>query len=249
MLKKWKKNCFFLILLLPCLAQAALPKGFVYLGSVDPNIQQAIRYAGYHNFIGRPITGYGRPVCILTQPAAESLENAEKMLLASGYSLKVYDCYRPQRAVDDFYTWSKNPKDQLMKAEFYPRTDKAKLFDLGYIALQSGHSRGSTVDLTLVPLPLKPEALYTPGQKLEACYAPYKQRFQDNSIDMGTGYDCLDVTAHVNNPSISRQAYQNRLLLRKVMIENGFVPYDNEWWHFTLKNEPYPKRAFDFPVR
>lgn len=244
----FKKAVLCCILLFPVLTEA-LPSGFVYLSNVDPSIQQAMRYAGYHNFVGRPVTGYARSVCIVTRPTAEALKKVQKTLLTAGYSLKVYDCYRPQRAVSDFYTWSQNPAEQATKAEFYPRVAKQQLFDLGYIARQSGHSRGSTIDLTIVPLPLQPEATYTPGQKLVACYAPQKKRFQDNSIDMGTGYDCLDSAAHVNNKLVTRQEYQNRQLLRNVMIKNGFVPYDNEWWHFTLKNEPYPNQAFDFLVK
>lgn len=244
------QKCRVLILLLcggPIVAQA-LPQGFVYLSAVDPSIQQEMRYAGDHNFIGRPIKGYQQASCILTKPAAEALKSVQKKLLARGYSLKVYDCYRPQMAVNDFANWSQMPQQTTMQAEFYPRTPKAQLFALGYIAYQSGHSRGSTVDLTIVPLPVKAEPRYQSGQKLAACYAPYTIRYLDNSIDMGTGYDCLDSSAHINNKNISQQAYQNRILLRSLMLKNNFEPYNKEWWHFTLKNEPYPNQIFNFLV-
>lgn len=237
-----------LLMLTWSITAKALPEGFVYLSDVDPNILQDIRYAGYHNFIGRPIKGYNKPVCILSKPAALALENVQIRLTSLGYTLKVYDCYRPQMAVNDFYQWSLVPGDNLMKDEFYPRTDKGQLFKLGYFAMQSGHSRGSTVDLTIVPLPIMTEPPYKPGQKLEACYAPINQRYHDNSIDMGTGYDCLDLAANVKNKYISKNAYQNRMMLQFLMMSNGFVPYDKEWWHFTLKNEPYPNTAFNFPV-
>jgi D-alanyl-D-alanine dipeptidase len=244
----WKILALSVITLTWSLTAKALPDGFVYLSDVEPSIQQDMRYASPHNFIGRPIKGYNKPVCILTKQAAEALENVQIKLTSMGYSLKVYDCYRPQMAVNDFYQWSLNPGDELMKAEFYPRTDKSQLFKLGYIAMQSGHSRGSTVDLTIVPLPIMAEATYQPGQKLVACYAPYTQRFKDNGIDMGTGYDCLDLAANVKNTYISKNAYQNRMMLQYIMMSNGFVPYDKEWWHFTLKKEPYPNTAFNFPV-
>lgn len=226
----------------------ALPKGFVYLSEVDPTIVQDMRYAGYHNFVGRPIAGYETKTCILTSEAAEALKNIQASLKPQHLSLKVYDCYRPQMAVEDFYTWSKDPSDNKMKAEFYPNVDKSQLFQMGYIARRSSHTMGSTVDLTLVPVPTPNEAVYTPGQRLVACYAPYSRRFKDNSIDMGTGYDCLDVRSHYLYKRIKQKAEQNRTLLRSVMIKNGFEPYAMEWWHFTLKNQPYPDHYFNFPV-
>ena len=174
----------------------SLPSGFVYLKDIDPSIQQDIRYAGEHNFVGRPIKGYEKATCILTKPAAQALKKVQTDLRKKKLSLKVYDCYRPQMAVDDFYQWSKNASDTKMKAEFYPNVDKSMLFNSGYIARYSGHTMGSTVDLTIVPVPAPKQATYTDGQKLQACYAPLNQRFKDNSIDMGTGFDCLDPHAH-----------------------------------------------------
>jgi D-alanyl-D-alanine dipeptidase len=227
----------------------SLPKGFVYLNAVDPTIIQELRYAGYHNFLGRPVKGYEHAKgCILTQEAAQGLKAVQTELRKNQLSLKVYDCYRPQRAVNDFMAWSRQPKDQPMKAEFYPRVNKADVFKLGYVAEKSGHSRGSTMDLTLVPLkPAKQEA-YQRGQKLFACYSPSYQRFQDNSLNMGSGYDCLDEVAHVDYEAISPVAHANRLILNGVMVKYGFKPYAKEWWHFTLEKEPYPQTYFDFPV-
>jgi len=227
----------------------ALPKGFVYLTDVDPSIVQEIRYAGDHNFVGRPIKGYEKATCILTAKAAKALKNVQASLKKENLSLKVYDCYRPQMAVDDFYQWSENPNQTQMKVEFYPNVEKSQLFKQGYIARKSEHTMGSTLDLTIVPIPTPKQASFTPGQKLEPCYAPLGIRFKDNSIDMGTGFDCLDPHAHVFSDKISERAKKNRLLLRKLMIKNGFEPYDNEWWHFTLKDQPYPNQFFNFPVK
>jgi D-alanyl-D-alanine dipeptidase len=225
-----------------------LPQGFVYMEDIESTIQQDMRYATDHNFVGRSIDGYHKAECILSKPAALALAQVQQQLKMNNLSLKVYDCYRPRMAVDDFIRWSQVPVQQHMKAEFYPRIDKKHLFKLGYIAVYSGHSRGSTVDLTLVPMFGKQQQKYYPGQKLVACYAPYKLRYPDNSIDMGSGYDCLDEAANVFNPNIPQLSRDNRMLLRNIMIKYGFEPYDKEWWHFTLKNEPYKNQYFNFPV-
>lgn len=241
-----KKLTLSTLFLLPSLT-FALPANFVYLKNIAPTIQQEIRYATFHNFIGRPIAGYTKNTeCILTKPAALALAEVQKSLKQKHLSLKVYDCYRPQKAVDDFIQWSSDPSTQQMKAEFYPNVNKADVFELGYVAKKSGHSRGSTMDLTIVPLPTPKEAHYHPGQKLIACTAPLDERFRDNSIEMGTGYDCLDERAHFDNQDVTHTAQQNRQFLQQVMMQNGFLPYDKEWWHFTLKNEPYPDTYFNF---
>lgn len=148
---------------------AKMPKSFAYLKDVAPSILQDIRYAGYHNFMGRPVQGYYAKECILTRQAADALKKVQTALLRSHLSLKVYDCYRPQMAVNNFVVWSKKPNDTKMKTEFYPRVPKNRLFELGYIAKQSGHTRGSTVDLTIVPIPTPQEANYHRGQSLVAC--------------------------------------------------------------------------------
>ncbi|PSJ25613.1 D-alanyl-D-alanine dipeptidase [Streptosporangium nondiastaticum] len=224
------------------------PRGFVALADVDPTILQEMRYVTVHNFTGHRVDGYRRPLCVLTREAAEALHRAQRSLLRRGYSLKVYDCYRPQRAVNDFVEWAKDLADTLMKAEFYPRVDKTRLFADGYIAEKSGHSRGSTMDLTLVKLPVRPTRPYVPGEPLVPCYAPRWQRFPDNSVDMGTGFDCFDTLAHTLDPRITGVQRANRLLLKTTLEAVGFVNLPEEWWHFTFKPEPFPDTYFDFPV-
>lgn len=243
------KRFIFLIIYFCCTATFALPPGFVYLKSINGSILQDIRYATAHNFIGRPVKGYYSGECILTKEAAIALSRVQQELEQSSLSLKVYDCYRPTVAVEDFLTWSKQPKLQQMKNEFYPNINKADVFRLGYVAEHSGHSRGSTIDLTIVGIPYLSQAKYRPGENLRACTASYLKRYRDNSIDMGTGYDCLDETAHPSNEKISLVAFQHRMLLRKIMMQHGFVPYDTEWWHFTLKNEPFSNSYFNFAVK
>ncbi|MFE0812597.1 M15 family metallopeptidase [Streptomyces sp. NPDC058848] len=224
------------------------PEDFVSLSSVDPTIIQEMRYVTRHNFVGEPIDGYQQRLCILTRPAAEALHRAQTRLLRQGYSLKVYDCYRPQRAVDHFVRWAEDLGDQRMKAEFYPEVDKTRLFADGYIAEKSGHSRGSTVDLTLVEVPAKPTRPHHPGQPLVPCFAPQEERFPDNSVDMGTGYDCFDTRSHTLDPRIQGAQRANRLLLKDALEDVGLVNLPEEWWHFTYKPEPYPDTYFDFPV-
>ncbi|MDG9720875.1 M15 family metallopeptidase [Streptomyces sp. DH24] len=224
------------------------PDDFVALRDVDRTIIEDMRYFTPHNFVGERIDGYRQPLCILTRPAAEALHKAQTKLLRQGYSLKVYDCYRPQRAVDHFVRWAKDLDDQAMKAEFYPDVDKSRLFADGYIAEKSGHSRGSTVDLTVVRLPAKPTRPYHPGQPLVPCYAPQDERFPDNSVDMGTGYDCFDTLSHTLDPRVQGEQRANRLLLKGTLENLGFVNLTEEWWHFTFKPEPYPDTFFDFPV-
>jgi zinc D-Ala-D-Ala dipeptidase len=224
------------------------PRDFVALNSVDPTIIQEIRYFTPHNFVGEPIDGYRQPLCILTRPAAEALRTAQRKLLHQGYSLKVYDCYRPQRAVDHFVRWAEDLDDQRMKAEFYPDVDKTRLFADGYIAEKSGHSRGSTVDLTIVELPTKPTRPYHPGQPLAPCFAPEDERFPDTSVDMGTGYDCFDTLSHTLDPRVQGEQRANRLLLKSTLEDLGFVNLAEEWWHYTFKPETHPDTYFDFPV-
>ncbi|MFD3478608.1 M15 family metallopeptidase [Streptomyces sp. NPDC058695] len=224
------------------------PAPFVALRDVDPTIIQEIRYITPHNFVGAPVDGYEKPMCILTEPAAKALHKAQAGLLKRGYSLKVYDCYRPQRAVDHFVRWAKDLDDQRMKAEFYPQVDKTRLFADGYIAEKSGHSRGSTLDLTVVKLPAVPTRAYVPGERLAPCYGPKKDRFPDNSVDMGTGFDCFDTLAHTDDPRIQGAQRANRDLLRDALAAQGFVNLPEEWWHFTYKPELFPDTYFDFPI-
>lgn len=224
------------------------PLDFVILSDIEPTILHDIRYFTPHNFVGVPIDGYLEPHCIILSDAAYALKKVQKKLRKRGYSLKVYDCFRPQRAVDHFIRWAEVEDDVKNKEEFYPTVNKADVFDLGYVAKKSGHSRGSTLDLTIVKLPPKPQRPYVPGEKLVPCFAPYKERFPDNSIDMGTGYDCFNSLSHAADPRIVGQQRWNRDLLNSTMAEEGFEVYSEEWWHFTYKPELFPDTFFDFPV-
>jgi len=188
------------------------------------------------------------PKCFLSKEAAEALVGVQKELAPYSLTLKIYDCYRPQRAVNHFVRWATEIENTKTKKEFYPTVDKRNLFKDGYIDSKSGHSRGSTIDLTIVPLPALAQPEYTTGQKLYECYLPTEKRYRDNSIDMGTGFDCFHELSHTANTTIGYQQKINRLLLKSLMEKHGFRNYDKEWWHFTLKNEPYPDTYFDFVI-
>ncbi len=229
-------------------AAAQLPPGFVYLADVDPTIRQDIRYASVHNFVGRRIEGYLAGECVLTERAAQALKQVQAEAAVQKRSLIVWDCYRPARAVRDFLAWSKVPSDVRMKGEFFPNTDKTQLFALGYLAQHSAHSRGSTVDLGVVPGNLRSSPAYDPSAPLKSCTAPKGQRFEDGTVDFGTGYDCLDLFASTNNPDVGRQVMSNRIWLQELMRRFGFRPYSREWWHFEFIDEPFPQQAFDFPI-
>lgn len=229
-------------------APVRAPSDIVDLREVDPSIRHDIRYRTEHNFIGTPIDGYQQARCLLTRAAATRLAAVQRDVRAQGYSLKVYDCYRPQRAVDHFVRWAKDPDDQAMKQEFYPRVDKANLFEDGYIAEKSGHSRASTVDLTLVPFDAPKQKRWKPKDGLRLCYAPQDERFEDNSVDMGTGYDCFDTRSHTADSRSTPDQRAHRDALVEAMSDHGFANYEHEWWHFTLEDEPYPDTYFDFPV-
>ncbi|MEV6617985.1 M15 family metallopeptidase [Streptomyces sp. NPDC051051] len=224
------------------------PADFVALRTVDRTILQDMRYVTPHNFVGERIDGYRQPLCILTRPAAQALHRAQTQLLRQGYTLKVYDCYRPQRAVNHFVRWAQDLDDQVMKGEFYPNVDKTGLFEDGYIAEKSGHSRGSTLDVTLVRLPARPTGPYVPSEPLVPCFAPQRDRFPDNSVDMGTGFDCFDTLSHTLDPRVQGEQRANRLLLKSTLEEQGFVNLAEEWWHYTFKPEAHPETYFDFPV-
>jgi D-alanyl-D-alanine dipeptidase len=225
-----------------------MPERFVDIKEVIPDIQLDIRYFSPHNFLGEKVDGYNSAKCILTKEAAEALSGAQKELTQFSLSLKIYDCYRPQKAVNHFVRWAKEIDNIKTKKEFYPGVDKRNLFRDGYIDSKSGHSRGSTVDLTIVPLPPPEQQEYTPGQRLTECYLPASIRFHDNSIDMGTGFDCFDELSHTASFDIGHKQKINRLLLKTLMDKYGFKNFDKEWWHYTLKNEPYPNTYFDFPI-
>jgi zinc D-Ala-D-Ala dipeptidase len=228
--------------------EPSAPREFVALRDVAPTVLQEMRYRTRHNFVGDRVHGYRQGMCIVTRDTARALRTAQRSFLRRGYSLKVYDCYRPQRAVDHFVSWAKDLDDERMEDEFYPRVEKDRLFEDGYIAEKSGHSRGSTVDLTLVKLPARPTRPYRPGEPLVSCFAPKDVRFPDNSIDMGTGYDCFDTLSHTLDPRIQGEQRANRMLLKDTMEKAGFTNLPEEWWHYTLTEETFPDTYFDFPV-
>lgn len=223
------------------------PDDFVNLVTVIPEAQFDMRYYGAHNFVGTRIDGYEKPVCLLTKNAALQLKQVEDKLLPMGLTLKLYDCYRPQRAVNHFAKWATDINDTKMKTEFYPTVDKRNLFKEDYIAYKSGHSRGSTMDLTIVPVGSKIPHVDS-SKKYASCTSSIDKRSPDNSLDFGTGFDCFSPIAHPSYQNISSQAKANRLLLNILMKDAGFRAIDSEWWHFTLINEPYPDTYFNFSV-
>jgi D-alanyl-D-alanine dipeptidase len=208
---------------------AERPAAFVDAATLIPSLAIEMRYAGAHNFVGAPIDGYERPACLLTRPAAAALAEVQRDLAASRLGLKAFDCYRPARAVAHFVRWARDIRDVKTKAEFYPTVDKRDLFALGYIAAQSGHSRGSTVDIGIVKL----------GSNGEL----------GGELDMGTPFDTFSPRSWPGDQNVSAEARRNRALLAAAMRRRGFRPYEKEWWHFTLRGEPFPATYFDFPVR
>lgn len=234
------------ILALPAIA-GKRPRDIVDVKSVIPDLVVDMRYLTPRNFIGEPIEGYHAAKCLLTRRAAEALKRVADELRPKGYLLKVYDCYRPQRAVDQFVRWGRDLKDQKMKPEFYPKVDKRRLFYSGYIASRSGHSRASTVDLTIVP-EHAPQPEIPAGAKIRACDPIWSERLPDASVDMGTGFDCFSTRSHTRTKSIDADQRANRQILYQAMRKYGFRNNPSEWWHYTLRDEPYPRTYFDFPV-
>ena len=202
------------------------PSGFVILGDVCPGVIQEIRYASTYNFVGDRIDGYEQPIALITAEAARALRSAAEELNVQGYRLKVFDAYRPVSAVRHFVLWGIEDQDIRMKPYFYPDLEKQELFTKGYVASISSHSRGSTVDLTLLDMDTGCE------------------------VDMGSPFDLFDEISHPDyrGDRITEEQYANRMTLQRVMARNGFSPLDCEWWHFTLADEPYPDTCFGFPV-
>lgn len=199
--------------------------GFVVLAEEIPDVISEIRYYTTYNFVGERITGYNKPVALVTKECADALRNVNRELLALGYRMKIYDTYRPQRAVDHFVRWAEDLDDTRMKPFFYPGVDKTVLFDEHYLARKSGHSRGSTVDLTLFDMKTGKDA------------------------DMGGPFDFFGELSHPDyTETLTETQIKNRSVLRNAMLSTGFLPSASEWWHFTLKNEPYPETYFDFPI-
>ena len=191
---------------------------FTNINQAIPSIKFDMRYTTTNNFIGRPIDGYKASVCYLTNETAQALRKVQSTLQKEGLSLKIFDCYRPQRAVDHFVRWAKEINDTKMKSIYYPNVKKKDLFKDGYIAAKSGHSRGSTVDLTI------------------------------EGFDMGTPFDFFDPRSHTDSNAVTKKQHKNRMVLKKVMEENGFKNYAEEWWHYTLRDEPFKERYFDFVI-
>ena len=210
------------------------PKEFVLVTDVIPDVILEIRYYGTYNFAGTRIDGYLQPIAMLTKEAAARLKEVSDDVKAQGYRLKIYDAYRPQRGVDHFMRWAQQPSDTLMKQYFYPMFEKPTLFEKEYICEKSGHTRGSTVDLTLFDMKTEKE------------------------VDMGGTFDWFGIESHPDfcapgmtfqeGGKLTRQQFENRMILRKAMMRHGFKPFDTEWWHFTLVDEPYPDTYFDYPV-
>ena len=200
------------------------PSGFVLLADYVPQIVQEIRYYSTYNFIGDRIDGYEEPCALLTIEAARALKAVSSEMIVQGYRLKVFDAYRPACAVKHFVLWGIEDQDLRMKPYFYPDLEKQELFVKGYIAKQSSHSRGSTVDLTLLDMRTGKE------------------------LDMGSPFDLFSEVSHPDYRGITEEQYANRMLLQHAMVRCGFRPIDCEWWHFTLENEPYPDTYFEFPV-
>jgi zinc D-Ala-D-Ala dipeptidase len=215
-----------------------VPDGFVHLSLVDPTIQQDMRYARTQNFIGRRIAGYEAPECIVTKPTAEALQKAQTALRPSGYTLVMFDCYRPARALADFMAWTATPGPA--DREWRPGLSKDRLVPDGYIAARSGHSRGSTVDLGLARVAPRD---YKQTRRTSPC-----ARMDRNTVDMGTPFDCFHPASATADTSISLVGQANRQVLLAAMTAAGFRNYAAEWWHFTLINEPFPDQYFDFPV-
>lgn len=210
----------------------------VALRTVAPQVQQDMRYFGRDNFMGRPVAGYEAAQCWLSRPAALSLAAVQRELAGQGMRLKVFDCYRPQAAVDDFVRWGRDLQDQKNKPAYYPRVPKSELFQRGYIAEKSGHSRASTVDLTVLVVDGARASRSVRGPLADG-----------QEVDMGTPFDLFDERSHTDNAEQSPDVQYNRRWLRSLMQRHGWRNLPEEWWHFTLENEPYPDRYFDIPVR
>ena len=198
--------------------------GFVVLAEKVPAIVQEIRYYSTYNFIGDRINGYEEPCALITKEAARALLSVSNEMIVQGYRLKIFDTYRPACAVRHFVMWGIEDPNLRMKPYFYPTLEKQELFAKGFIASKSSHSRGSTVDLTLLDMKTGKE------------------------LDMGSPFDLFSEVSHPDSEAVTPEQHENRMLLQNVMVRNGFAPIDCEWWHFTLKDEPYPDTYFEFPV-
>jgi D-alanyl-D-alanine dipeptidase len=235
----------------PAYARDMLAPGFVYLRDVDPSIVQDMRYATADNFTGHSLPGYGAAECVLRREAAEALRRVQADLARENLSLKVYDCYRPTRAVRAMADWAQNSKpdgdDSATTRRFYPALKKRNLFALGYIAAQSRHSTGTAVDLTLIKLPVTPASPFDPAARYGPCTGPLSKRAPDNSIDMGTGFDCFDTRSYSASSAVTPEQRRSRAALNAAMHRHGFANYFREWWHYSFAGAAEP-RAYDFAI-
>lgn len=252
-----QKDFFILIFILMvptpwccALIKCARDKGFVYLHEIDPTIQVSMRYGSVENFVGRVIDGYKRPVAILTKQAATALAKVQQEVQKDGYSLVVYDAYRPQKAVRHFMRWAGDNADQTKKHQYYGRVDKQHVFELGYVAKRSAHSRGSTVDITLIKKDKSVHAIVSFERTLRDGHKILV--LDDGTVDMGSSFDLFDQASHYENNLLPNDQKKMRVYLKTVMEKHGFVGCSQEWWHFTLRHEPFaqdnPHSYFDFDV-
>lgn len=223
-----------------------LPGKFVYLRDIDPTIIQDMRYGTTNNFVGRVLKGYEAGECIVARSVGAALKRVQQDLKPRGLSLKMFDCYRPQRAVDDMYAWAQDGRETAAQRRYNPKLSKKDLFKLGYIARRSGHSTGAAVDLTLVQLPAVPSPTFDAKLAYADCTAPEHLRAPEGSVDMGTGYDCSDEKANTVSKAITSEQRKWRDTLVSAMAKQGFVNYRLEWWHFSLPGAGIT--AYDFPV-
>jgi D-alanyl-D-alanine dipeptidase len=224
----------------------ALPGGFMYLRDIDPTILQDIRYAGSNNFVGRTLAGYDVAECVVKREVGMALKRVQQELAPQQLSLKMLDCYRPERAVHDMVVWAQNGRQTPGERRYHPGFSKADLFRLGYIAEHSGHSTGAAVDLTLVDLQTYHSVVFDPDGAYADCTASVDARAPEPSVDMGTGFDCFDAKAHTAALSITAAQRRWRNLLVSAMGRQGFVNYSKEWWHFSLPG--VGRAAYDFPI-
>ena len=229
------------------LAQGALPRGFVYLRDIDPTIAQDIRYATSDNFVGRPLSGYEAGECVLRREAAAALKQVQADLRGAGLALKVYDCYRPERAVRAMAQWAADGRPGASTKRFFPRQQKDRLLALGYIAASSRHSAGTAVDLTLVDVSHAQAAGFDAKARYGPCTAPLAERAPDDGMDMGTGYDCFDVMSYTASSAVGPDHRKWRAVLVAAMARHGFKNYFREWWHFTYAGGAPPSH-YDFPI-
>ena len=243
---RWRLALLAIAAAMATRAAAQLPPDFVYLSDVAPSINQSVRYYSTENFMQRRMVGYYVPTIVMTQQAAVALKAAQEEFLSLGYTIVVYDAYRPQRTVDSFVAWSKDLNDTAGKAKYYPTLEKSELFPDGYIAAKSGHTRGSTVDLTIMPLSHSLHAVQVHHTTLtDGEVIPL---LDDGTLNMGSSFDLFHPVSHGDSTLVNDTFMARRNFLRRIMVKHGFTPLKEEWWHYTLANEPFPNTYFDFVV-